>query len=115
MITDDFELLKALKAAAQKANCSPYSLIHLGVGLAEWQRHAVTQAYGPYPHLVDQAEITLESLDAWPEWVATLAPAGSKWERLHWPDGSLTIRLVTPRALVLGAVHLPNGGKHETP
>lgn len=106
-LTTDQEILEAVKTAAAKFHMSALALVNLGCALAEWQKHALIAAEAPYPRVIDEAEITTEAFESWPQWVVELAPIGSKWERLHWPDGSVTIRLVTPRAFVLAAKHLP--------
>lgn len=105
-LSSDEEILAAVKAEAAKFNLSVSYFIGLGSAIAKWQTYALIPNFGPAPHTIDESEITQETLDEWPEWVADLAPAGSKWERLHWPDGSITIRLVTNKALVLAAKRL---------
>jgi len=106
-LTTDQEILEAVKTAAAKFHISASALIHFGCALAEWQKHALIAAHGPYPRVIDVAEITTEAFDSWPQWVGELAPIGTNWERIHWPDGSFTIRLVTRREFVLAATHLP--------
>ncbi|HUT60181.1 MAG TPA: hypothetical protein VNA25_20230 [Phycisphaerae bacterium] len=103
--TSDNEILAAMKEACNEFNCSPASLLLAAQDALRWQRTAVIPNAGPHPTLIDEAEISQEILADWPEWVEDMVPAGSKWERLHWPDGSITIRLVNPRALVLAAKH----------
>ena len=105
-LTNDTDILAALKRACAEFNYSPSAFISFARNAAEWQRTAVIPNFGPYPRHIDEGEITQEILAGWPEWVEDLVPAGSKWERLHWPDGSTTVRLVDPRALVLAAKHL---------
>ena len=107
----DNEILAAVKAACSEFNYSPAAFISAARGALEWSRTAVIPNFGPRPRLIDEAEISQEILAAWPEWVQDMVPAGSQWERLHWPDGSITIRLVNPRALVLAAKHFHPGGE----
>jgi hypothetical protein len=57
--------------------------------------------FGPRPKRIEGAEISSDALSVWPEWVSELVPPGSKWERIYWPDDSITIRLVNHRGLVL--------------
>lgn len=102
--SEDLELLAKLKGAAKKAGCPPSSLIAFGAEAAEFKRRAVVPNFGPFPHTVDEAPINPEVVAGWPAWVAELVPEGSKWERLHWLDGSITIRLVNHRMLVLAAI-----------
>jgi len=107
--TNDREILAAVKAACSEFNYSPAAFISAARGALEWSRTAVIPNSGPHPTLIDEAEISQEILAGWPEWVQELVPAGSRWERLHWPDGSTIIRLVNPRALVLAAKHFLPG------
>jgi len=113
--TSDKEILAATKAACKEFNCSPASLILAARDALQWSRTAVIPNFGPHPTLIDEAEISQEIMADWPDWVQDLVPAGSKWERLHWPDGSITIRLVTPRALVLAAKHFRPGEEAGNP
>ncbi len=106
-VATDSEILAAVKTAAAEFKTSPTQIIELGRYTARWQEYAVMPNFPPYPHTIDEAEITPEVFNLWPEWVGELAPVGSKWERLHWPNGSLTVRLINPRALVRAAVYLP--------
>jgi len=108
----DNEILAAVKKVCEEVNYSPSALIAQARATVEWSKTAVISPFGPYPQGepgIDDAEITQEILDGWPDWVQDLVPAGSKWERLHWPDGSKTVRLVTPRARVLAAQHFLPG------
>jgi hypothetical protein len=106
-INFDGEILAAVKTASVEFSISPGRFIEMGRYMARWQEYAVMPNFPPFPHTIDEAEITLEVFNSWPEWVGELAPPGSKWERLHWPDGSITVRLVNSRALVRAAVYLP--------
>jgi len=101
----DNEILAAVKEVCDEFHYSPSALITVARATVEWYKTAVIPNFGPFPTLIDEAEISQEILADWPEWVEDMVPAGSKWERLHWPDGSITIRLVNPRALVLAAKH----------
>jgi len=105
----DSEILARVKEACKEFRCSPAYLLSTARTALEWNKTSVIPNGGPFPTLIDEAEITQEMLDAWPEWVAEVVPAGSAWERLHWPDGAITIRLVTPRALVLAAKNTRRG------
>jgi hypothetical protein len=99
----DQELLNQLRTAATDCRYSPEAFLAMAIDAAKWQAKAAIPNCGPYPTEIDEAEIDSEILAVWPEWVSRLVPAGSKWERLHWPDGSVTIRLVNHRGLVLAA------------
>jgi hypothetical protein len=109
----DRQLLARLKKSAAKYGFTPEALVLAGETEAEFQRFALVPISGPFPHTVDKAAIDKESLSDWPAWVAELVPPGSKWERLHWPDGSITVRLINPGAQVLAATHLQST-KHSS-
>ncbi len=111
-LTTDSEILAALKQACSEFNYSPGAFISFARAAAEWSKMAAIPNFGPYPRRIDEAEITQEILGAWPDWVQDMVPAGSKWERLHWPDGSISIRLLNQQSLVLGAFLVR--GKNET-
>lgn len=106
----DQQLLDLLKETAGKHGYTPDAFLSLASSAAEWNSRAVIPNVGPYPTSIDEANIDRDALAAWPDWVSSWVTPGSKWERLHWPDGSVTIRLVNHRALVLGAAHLPREG-----
>ena len=99
------DLLNLLNAAAVDSGYSAEALVAMAIAVAKWKKTAVVPNLGPYPQEIDEWEFTSESLASWPEWVARLVPPGSKWERLHWPDDSVTIRLVNQHSLVLAAKH----------
>jgi hypothetical protein len=105
----DQKLLVRLKEAAARYGFTPEALLLAGETAAEFQSFALVPIFGPFPAAVDEAPIDQEALTNWPGWVADLVPAGSKWERLHWPDGSVTVRLVNPRARVLAATRVHSG------
>ena len=107
---DDDILLKEIKAVAAEVEYSPEALIGLGRDAAIWLRHALRPDFPPFPRTIDEALVELNSCDPASDWIAKLVPPGSKWERLQWPDGSVTIRLVDPRAKVLAAEHFPGSG-----
>ena len=102
---DDQALLGLLKRTAVEVNYSPEALISLGLATARWQAKVVLSSEPPFPVDVETEEITHQHLADWPDWVEDLVPAGSRWERLLWPDSSHTVRLVTKRALVLAGRH----------
>lgn len=106
-IRDDSDLLAALKQMAADNNCSPAAFLHLAESAAEYQRRAFIPNSGPFPLVIDEAAITAHDLAAWPAWVSKLVPPGSQWEKLHWPDATVTLRLVDPRGGVLAAKFLP--------
>lgn len=103
---DDQELLRELKVVSKEANCTPLALIKLAQEAAKWQRQAGIFNFGPFPIQIEEAEFWPEMVPEWPDWVGEFVPVGSKWEQLRWPDGSITIRLVNPRGLVLAARHI---------
>ncbi len=84
---------------------SPSAFISNGKAICDWQRWAIVPNFGPFPTQIDEVEIEEDVIESWPNWVAELVPVGSKWERLHWPDGSFTVRLVDGRLLVSAAIH----------
>ena len=106
----DRQLLARLKKSATKYGFTPEALLLAGETQAEFQRFALVPILGPIPLSVDQATIAEESLGNWPAWVAELVPLGSRWERLHWPDGSTTIRLINPGVSVSAAKYCPAKG-----
>ena len=108
-LTNDKDILAAMKQICSDFNYSPAAFLSFARAALQWSKTAIIPTGGPNPKLIDEAEITQEILVNWPEWVKDMVPAGSKWERLHWPDGSITIRLVNPRALVLAAQHFHSG------
>lgn len=105
MNESDHELLQALKNTAAEHGYSPDAFLAMASAAVKWNATAVIPNFGPYPTAIDEVEIDSDTLALWPAWVADLVPPGSKWERLHWPDGSITIRLVNHRSLVLAAHH----------
>ena len=108
-ITTDSEIIDAVRKAAAQCNMSPSALISLGQAQANWKKDVWINAMDrPYPNSGDEAEIAQEIIDSWPEWVQTLIPVGTKFERLNWPDGSFAVRLINSRGLVLAGVRLPS-------
>lgn len=103
MINNDQALLALIKTTAAEYGYSPHALLTMAASAAKWSSTAVIPNFGPSPQSIGEAEISPDILAVWPEWVAELVPPGSKWERLQWPDGSITIRLVNHQALVLAA------------
>jgi|GEM_PF-6538269 len=103
----DQHLLARLKASAEKHGFTPEALLLAGESAAEFQRIALIPILGPFPSATDEVTISEEVLANWPAWVSELVPPGSKFERLHWPDGTTTIRLVNHHSLVLAAKLLP--------
>ena len=108
---DDLSLIRQLRQAADSVNHSPAALIQLGVSAAKWHSYSVLQASPPWPELVEDAVVTEAQLEQWCHWVKQLVPVGSKWERLYWPDGSHTIRLITPNGRVIAASQLNRQGE----
>jgi len=110
VMTADANLLIALKDASIKAGVSPGAFISLGEAFCEWRKHAVPdQLRPPYPR-IDAVEIDWDVLSKWPSWVTDYLCPGQRstmpqWERMQWPDGSVTVRLVDRQGLVLGARH----------
>ena len=102
------KLLERLKKSAAKFGFTREAFILAGESAAEFQRHTLVPILGPFPTAVDEAEVYADSGQGWPDWVAELVPEGSKWERLYWPDGSITIRLMNPQAVVLAAKYSSN-------
>jgi hypothetical protein len=103
----DEKLLARLKESAARYRYAPEALIKVGEDAAEFERNALIPVFGPFPQTIEEVPIDVETLGTWPDWVAEIVPLGSKWERLHWPDGSVTIRLVNPGGQVLAAKSNP--------
>jgi hypothetical protein len=101
--TSDAELGQALRTRAAACGCSPEHFLTLAQATAEWQRHAIMPTFGPFPDPILEETITRDHLNDWPEWSARLISPGCKIEQLHWPDGTVTTRLMNPRWLVLAA------------
>jgi cation transport regulator ChaC len=109
---NDTRLLTELKATAAKLNYSPEALIVLGAAAVQHQQTSIMPNFPPFPQISDEAVIDTEILAVWPDWVEKLIPAGSKWQRLEWPNGGVTIRLIdTQRAVVAAAYTSPTENK----
>ena len=102
----DEEILTTIKSLTAEYRVSVSVFFAFAKAMLEWQRWSVIPNFGPWPNLIEEITIDTEIFDSWPSWVSRLVPEGSKWECLHWPDGSDTVRLVDPRARVLAAEHL---------
>lgn len=101
--TSDLALGQQLRAAAAAVGCSPSAFIsHAQESLAR-QRLIQTAAFPPFPTVEEELTLGPEHLAEWPEWTAELIGPESRLERLRWPDGTVVTRLLTRRALVLGA------------
>jgi hypothetical protein len=97
------ELLSEPKRIGAKYNYAPEAVLVLAEAAVRFQVDALIPNLGPFPKEVDECDISESVMEDWPEWVGELLPRGSKWERLHWPDGSQTIRLIDDRGAVLAA------------
>lgn len=111
--TSDEQLLAKLKQSAMKYRYTPGALLLAGETMAEFQQVALISILGPHPTVTDEVTVDQDSLAKWPDWVAELVPPGSKWERLHWPDGSATIRLLDPCGQVLAARRMASTQKAD--
>ena len=101
--SSDAELGQALRTRAAACGCSPEHFLTLAQATAEWQRYAIMPTFGPFPDPILEEAITRDHLNDWPEWSARLISPGCKMDQLHWPDGTVTTRLMNPRWLVLAA------------
>lgn len=101
----DAELLARLKQSATRHGYTPGALILAGETMAEFQKIALVPIFGPHP-VIDEVTIDNKALAGWPDWVSELVPSGSTWERLRWPDDSVTIRLLGPGGQILAAKKL---------
>jgi hypothetical protein len=99
----DPELLSKLKRIGAKYNYAPEAVLSLAEAAVRFQVDALIPNLPPFPKQVDECDISELVMEQWPEWVGELLPRGSKCERIHWPDGSQTIRLIDDRGAVLAA------------
>ena len=101
-----------LRAKATALGYSPDALLALAEAFAEKKRWFILPTFAPFPEFVAEHIITPEHLEGWPDWSANLISAGSRIDMLRWPDGTVVVRLLSPRALVLAAtVDRPNDPK----
>lgn len=101
--TSDLILGQQCRAAAAAAGCSPAAFLKNAQESLAWQRLIVTPNFPPFPAVEQELTLGPEHLAEWPEWTADLVAPESRIERLRWPDGTVVTRLLTRRALVLGA------------
>lgn len=99
----DEELGRKMRELATELRYSPEALLALAKETVEWQSKSVLPNVAPFPKLLAEEEITPAHLEQWPEWTAPLIRAGCNMELLHWPDGTTTVRLMSPRGRVLAA------------
>jgi hypothetical protein len=99
----DQELGNVFRSTAESLGYSPDVLLRLAEAAAYFSRWAVMPNFGPCPQIENEEIISPEHLAAWPEWTTKLIPPGSSVENMIWPDGTTTIRLLSPRGLVLAA------------
>ena len=107
--TTDSELALALRKKAAELGYTPLALLSLAEAAADVNRWSVMPNFPPFPQVTDEFVILDEQLCQWPEWSAALIPPGSRMERLNWPDGTNTLRLVSPRGLVLATKIVQRG------
>ena len=112
----DEEILATIKSLTAEYKVSVSVFFAFAKAMLEWQGWSVMPLFEPWPNLIEEITIDTEIFDSWPSWVRWLVPEGSKWECLHWPDGSATVRLVDRRARVLAAEHLmPTTSEQDKP
>ena len=105
----DSELATALREKAAELGYSPLALLGMAEAAAAVNRWSVMPNFPPFPVVTQRSVLSEDQLDHWPEWSFCLIPPGSRMEQLDWPDGTITVRLVNPKGLVLAAnVTLPN-------
>lgn len=101
--TSDAELAEVLRRAASACHLSPMALLKLGEAAAEHQRWACIPNFPPFPEVTNEETLTEDHLAAWPDWSRDLVGPGARLAALVWPDGTRTVRLLSPRGLVLAA------------
>lgn len=105
--SSDTELGRIFRTKAATLGYSPEALLTMAEAWADWTRWAVPQNFGPFPDTIIEEPIGPDHLQAWPEWSTKFISIGCKLERLEWPDGRVTTRLLSPRGLVLAAAIEP--------
>ena len=99
----DTELGQTLRAKAASLGYTPDALLALAEAAADFQRWSILPNFAPFPQLTAEQIIGPEHLDGWPDWSEKIIPRGSQLESLLWPDGTITVRLVSPHGLVLAS------------
>lgn len=107
----DEELGRTLRALAVELRHSPAALLSLARSVVEHQNKSVFPDFAPFPKCLTEETITANHLHQWPNWTSQLIQPGCKMDQLLWPDGTTTVRLLSPRDLVLAAA-IGNKPKH---
>lgn len=101
-ITDE-DLGRKVREIASSFNYSPEALIEIARATAEHQRWSVLPNFGPHPKLIAEKELEESDLAGWPDWINPLIGPGCRLENLEWPDGTASLRILSPRGRVLAA------------
>lgn len=101
--TSDTELGQTLRAKAFGLDCTPDALLAHAEAVADFQRWSIIPNFAPFPQITAEHTIGPEHLEGWPDWGVELISPDCKIQRLEWPGGTITTRLLSPRGLVLAA------------
>jgi len=101
--TSDLALGQQVRAASTAVGYSPAAFIMHAQDSLERQRLIQTAHFPPFPALKEELTLGPEHFSEWPEWTAELIGPECRLERLRWPDDTVVTRLLSRRALVLGA------------
>lgn len=103
----DEDLGRIVREIAASFNYSPGALLQLAREVAERERWSVLPNCGPQPALINEKNLEESDLEGWPEWINPLIGPGCRLEHLKWPDGTVTLRILSPRGRVLTASRIP--------
>jgi hypothetical protein len=99
----DEDLGKKVREMAAACECTPDIFLELAKSAAEHQRWSVMPNIGPYPEVINEKELEESDLAEWPEWISPLIRPGCRLENLEWPDGTISLRILSPRGRVVAA------------
>lgn len=105
-ITDE-DLGRKVREVAASLNYSPEALIEFARAAAEHERWSVLPNFGPHPKVIAEKELEESDLAGWPDWINPLIGPGCRLENLEWPDGTITVQILSPRGRVLAASRIP--------
>lgn len=100
---NDSELGMFFRKKAAELGQSPLTLLKMAEAAALWHKWSVMPNFPPFPKEVESLVLSEVHLADWPEWSASLITPGCRIERLTWPNGTVSVRLLSPRGLVLAA------------
>jgi hypothetical protein len=101
-ITDEY-IARKVREVAASLNYSPEALIELARAEAEHERWSVLPNFGSNPKVIAEKELEESDLTGWPDWISPLIRPGCRLENLEWPDGTIIVRILSPRNRVLAA------------